>query len=83
MSKVINQLFVFIIRLYQLIISPLFPSTCRFYPSCSRYSIEALRKFPLHKALWLSLKRIGKCHPWHAGGVDPVPNSEDTGVKHG
>lgn len=67
-----------LIRGYQLAISPalslLFPSGgCRFDPSCSRYAVECLRIHAFPRALWLIIKRIGKCHPFHAGGVDPVP----------
>ncbi len=83
MSKIINRILVFLIRLYQGFISPLFPNTCRFYPTCSQYTIEALRTRSFYKAIWLGLKRIGKCHPWHSGGYDPVQKPEDTGMKHG
>jgi putative membrane protein insertion efficiency factor len=64
---------IFSIRLYQLFISPLFSAnTCRFYPSCSAYSIEALKKYGFLKGSLLSLKRLAKCHPFHPGGYDPV-----------
>jgi uncharacterized protein len=62
-----------IIRGYQLVISPLFGSVCRFYPSCSQYAIGALLRYGLIKGLWLAIKRLLRCHPWHAGGYDPVP----------
>ncbi|HKJ67676.1 MAG TPA: membrane protein insertion efficiency factor YidD, partial [bacterium] len=75
--------FILLIRFYQSFLSPLFPSACRFYPTCSQYTIEALRTHSFFKALVLGLKRIGKCHPWHAGGYDPVPKPEDSGIKHG
>ena len=61
------------IRGYQRFISPLFPPVCRFYPSCSTYAVQALR---VHGALygsWLAIRRIGRCHPFHPGGLDPVP----------
>ena len=61
------------IRLYQLVISPLLPKRCRFYPTCSQYAIEALRRHGAIKGTWLAVKRIAKCHPFHPGGVDPVP----------
>ncbi|HBW37246.1 membrane protein insertion efficiency factor YidD [Desulfosporosinus sp. BICA1-9] len=61
-----------LIRLYQIVISPIKGQTCRFYPSCSEYSIQALRKYGLIKGLWKSIKRIFKCHPFHPGGHDPV-----------
>jgi putative membrane protein insertion efficiency factor len=62
-----------LIRAYQLAISPMLGNRCRFYPSCSEYSMEALRRHGLGKGLWLSVTRVGRCHPWHPGGYDPVP----------
>jgi hypothetical protein len=61
------------IYLYRLFISPMLGNCCRFYPTCSEYSIEALKKHGLFKGLYLSIKRIAKCHPWHEGGIDPIP----------
>ena len=61
------------IRLYQRLISPAFPSRCRFYPTCSQYAIEAIEKHGPLKGGWLAAKRIARCHPLHPGGVDPVP----------
>ncbi|MBI4767610.1 MAG: membrane protein insertion efficiency factor YidD [Deltaproteobacteria bacterium] len=65
--------FLFGIRVYQKILSPLFPSSCRFYPTCSEYSFQAIQTYGLIKGLFLSLKRIGRCHPFCSGGLDPVP----------
>lgn len=65
--------FIFLIKIYQLFISPLLPSSCRFIPTCSAYTKEALEKYGLFKGLWLGLKRISKCHPWGKSGYDPVP----------
>ncbi|GAB2180956.1 membrane protein insertion efficiency factor YidD [Denitratisoma sp. agr-D3] len=62
-----------LIRFYKLAISPFLGRSCRFYPSCSEYTLEALQKHGLVKGLWLSVKRIGRCNPWHSGGFDPVP----------
>ncbi|MBN1633469.1 MAG: membrane protein insertion efficiency factor YidD [Ignavibacteria bacterium] len=62
-----------LIRLYQISISPLLPSSCRFYPTCSNYSIEAIKEHGALKGLFLGIKRILKCHPFHEGGYDPVP----------
>lgn len=62
-----------LIRFYKIAISPLLGSRCRFYPSCSEYTLEALQKHGLLRGSWLSLRRIGRCNPWHAGGFDPVP----------
>ncbi len=61
------------IRAYQLLLSPLFPSSCRFAPSCSHYALEALERHGLWRGLYLSLRRLLRCHPWHPGGWDPVP----------
>ncbi len=63
---------VLLARLYQRAISPLLPSTCRFYPSCSAYSIEALREHGALRGIWMTLRRILRCHPLSAGGYDPV-----------
>ncbi len=60
------------IALYRLVLSPLLGPTCRFYPSCSTYAYEAVEKFGVGKGLRLAAIRLAKCHPWHAGGFDPV-----------
>lgn len=62
-----------LIKIYRLCISPVIGQTCRFYPSCSEYALEAFKKHPFFKALRLTFKRIAKCHPGHPGGVDEVP----------
>ena len=72
-KDLIINVFVFIISLYQRIISPLFGPKCRFTPSCSQYAIIALRRFGLIKGGWLTVKRVLKCHPLHEGGEDFVP----------
>ena len=69
MSRLLN----YCIRFYQIFISPLKPPTCRFYPTCSAYAIEAIQKKGPVKGTWLAIKRIAKCHPFHSGGYDPVP----------
>lgn len=66
-------LIIFIIKIYKKVISPVLPQSCRFYPSCSVYSIKAFEKYGVIKGLWLSVKRILKCHPFNPGGYDPVP----------
>lgn len=65
--------FIFLIKIYQYIISPLTPASCRYQPTCSNYSIEAFRKHGLFRGLYLSVKRILSCHPWGGSGYDPVP----------
>lgn len=67
-----RHFFIFFIRLYQKFISPLFPPSCRFYPSCSEYSIQAFRKYGVFKGGAKSLLRILKCNPFHKGGFDPL-----------
>ncbi|MCH7954443.1 MAG: membrane protein insertion efficiency factor YidD [Candidatus Marinimicrobia bacterium] len=62
-----------ILRIYRLAISPFLGSNCRFYPSCSTYSIEAVEKYGAIKGGFMSIKRVSKCHPFHSGGVDLVP----------
>ncbi|EIK51619.1 hypothetical protein YO5_14830 [Stutzerimonas stutzeri TS44] len=62
------------IKLYQYAISPMMASHCRFYPSCSCYALEAIETHGLLQGGWLSLRRLGRCHPWHPGGYDPVPS---------
>ncbi|NOX55844.1 MAG: membrane protein insertion efficiency factor YidD [Planctomycetes bacterium] len=58
-------------RLYQLFLSPIFGRQCRFYPSCSEYFIQAVRKYGAIRGTWRGLRRILRCHPWHPGGYDP------------
>ncbi len=62
-----------LVRFYQRCISPLTPPSCRFTPTCSQYALEALRKYGPLKGLWLTLKRLSRCHPWGGSGYDPVP----------
>lgn len=69
-----KHVFLFIIGFYRKVISPLKPPTCRFYPTCSSYGLEAIQKFGAFKGGYLTIKRILKCHPFHPGGLDPVPD---------
>lgn len=73
LKKIIQFPFILSIRFYQVVISPLTPATCRFEPTCSHYSAEAIQKHGVFKGIWLSIKRISKCHPWGKSGYDPVP----------
>ncbi|AEH54140.1 membrane protein insertion efficiency factor YidD [Weizmannia coagulans] len=67
-------IFIKLIRFYQLAISPLFPPSCRFQPTCSNYGLEAVKRFGALRGGYLAIRRILKCHPFHAGGYDPVPD---------
>jgi putative membrane protein insertion efficiency factor len=64
-----------LVQLYRWFLSPLLGSNCRFYPSCSCYAQESLRRHGALRGTWLAARRIGRCHPWHPGGYDPVPDS--------
>ncbi|NRA93931.1 MAG: membrane protein insertion efficiency factor YidD [Psychroserpens sp.] len=77
MKRLVIAPFLFLIRFYQLVISPIFPGSCRYQPTCSNYSKEALQKYGLIKGGKLALKRIFSCHPWGGSGFDPVPEKED------
>lgn len=70
----LKTIFIAIIKFYQTVISPLKPPTCRFYPTCSHYGLESVKRFGALKGGWLAVKRILKCHPFHPGGIDPVPD---------
>jgi hypothetical protein len=71
-SNISVNLATLLIKVYKYAISPVLPSSCRFYPSCSDYAIDALKKYGLLRGSWLTLKRIARCHPLSAGGHDPV-----------
>ncbi|MDX1462513.1 MAG: membrane protein insertion efficiency factor YidD [Marinirhabdus sp.] len=73
LQKIVTYPFIFLIRVYQRAISPIFPSTCRYQPTCSHYGVEALQKHGVFKGGWLTIKRIASCHPWGGSGYDPVP----------
>jgi putative membrane protein insertion efficiency factor len=64
-----------LIRTYQMTLSPFIGNQCRFHPSCSNYALEAVDRFGALKGCWLAAKRLGRCHPFHAGGFDPVPGA--------
>lgn len=72
-SRIASRLLILPIRFYQLTISPMLPASCRFTPTCSQYAIEALRRHGPMRGLWLTLRRISRCHPWAGSGYDPVP----------
>lgn len=62
-----------VVKFYQLCISPFTPPSCRYTPTCSQYAVEALRRYGPIKGLWLTIKRLARCHPWGGSGYDPVP----------
>ena len=76
LNKVATFPLIILIRGYQLIISPLLGSNCRFMPTCSEYAMESLRSHGLIKGSYLTIKRIGKCHPWGSHGYDPIPTKK-------
>jgi len=67
-----RKLIVAILRFYKLALSPLLPSACRYYPSCSEYMRQAVEKYGPARGVWMGIKRIARCHPFHQGGLDPV-----------
>lgn len=69
-----RRLLVYGLRAYRFALSPWLGMHCRFYPSCSQYAIEAIESHGAGKGAWLALRRLARCHPWHSGGVDPVPD---------
>lgn len=73
MRKTLTYLLLLPIRFYQLAISPMLPSSCRYTPTCSQYAMEAIKKHGPLKGLWLGIKRILSCNPWGGSGYDPVP----------
>jgi putative membrane protein insertion efficiency factor len=62
-----------LIKIYQSTISKVLPSSCRYTPTCSEYTYEAINRYGIFKGIWMGTKRISRCHPWHEGGYDPVP----------
>ncbi|TWP38255.1 membrane protein insertion efficiency factor YidD [Leekyejoonella antrihumi] len=75
MSHLLAKPLIWLVRAYQILVSPLFPPSCRFTPCCSSYAITALRRFGVMKGTWLTLRRLARCHPWNPGGVDHVPQA--------
>ena len=72
-----KKILIWLIRFYQKCISPMFPAKCRYYPTCSQYTLEAIKQYGAIKGTYLGIKRILKCHPFHEGGYDPVPKKEN------
>ena len=70
-----RQILIALIKLYRYAISPYLAPSCRYTPTCSSYAIEAVQRFGIFRGGWLAVRRIGRCHPWHAAGHDPVPEN--------
>jgi hypothetical protein len=68
-----RALIVMLLRVYKRAVSPLLPPACRFHPTCSEFTLEAVQRYGAARGVWLGLKRLSRCHPFHAGGLDPVP----------
>ena len=73
MQKIVTSFLIALVRAYQIALSPYLGNQCRFTPTCSYYAIQALQTHGAFKGFWLTIKRLSKCHPWHAGGYDSVP----------
>jgi len=72
-QRLIKLPFILLIKFYQYVISPVIGPKCRYTPTCSHYTLEAINKYGVIKGIWLALKRIARCHPWGGHGHDPVP----------
>lgn len=75
MRKVINAIFIFPVKIYQWVISPVLPQSCRYNPTCSNYMITAIKEWGPIRGSWMGIKRISSCHPWGGMGHDPVPEN--------
>lgn len=73
---------IWLLKGYRLFVSPLYGQVCRYHPSCSAYALEAVTVHGAMRGGWLAVRRLGRCHPWAAGGVDPVPPARSTSPSH-
>ncbi|QIX28512.1 membrane protein insertion efficiency factor YidD [Nocardioides sp. JQ2195] len=76
-----KYLLIGLLKAYRLLISPLYGQVCRFHPSCSAYALEAVTRHGSIRGSWLAVRRLARCHPWSAGGYDPVPPARSTPVE--
>ncbi|QMU62017.1 MAG: membrane protein insertion efficiency factor YidD [Gammaproteobacteria bacterium] len=75
MRAVISKLPINLIKAYRFVLSPWLGQQCRFHPTCSQYALQAVEQHGPYRGSWLAAKRLASCHPWHAGGIDPVPEN--------
>ena len=73
---------ILLVRGYQLLVSPFLGNNCRYMPSCSAYTIEAMEKWGAWRGLWMGIRRVARCHPFHEGGYDPVPDPDERDHRH-
>ncbi len=77
-EKTMRKILIIVIGAYRYIVSPFLGNNCRFHPSCSEYAQTAIERFGIIRGSWFSLRRVSCCHPWHEGGVDPVPEKKES-----
>jgi putative membrane protein insertion efficiency factor len=75
-GKIMRRFVLGAIRAYRYAVSPLLGQRCRFYPTCSEYAMTSIERFGLPRGIWMALRRVSRCHPFHAGGFDPVPDCD-------
>jgi hypothetical protein len=75
--KILSFPLIVLVKIYQYLISPIFPASCRYTPTCSNYMLEAIRVWGPFKGTWLGIRRISSCHPWGGHGHDPVPEKKN------
>lgn len=76
-----KKILLWLIKAYQRFISPLFPPSCRFQPTCSQYALEAIAQYGTFRGGWLAVRRILRCHPFHPGGYDPIPPPDEVDTR--
>ncbi len=81
-AQLFKSFILWLLRGYKLLISPLLGQRCRFYPSCSSYTMQAVERFGVARGLWLGARRLGRCHPFDPGGHDPVPDQYPSAHRH-